>query len=357
MKPATSLKACLSIVALSASCATELPDDPEIAAAEAQLDGSGAGAAGSVAHAGHGSQLTAAAAAGPYIDTKAIPTGSLGVDRPMLQRTTEKPGASDGTGAFRTVCSYSHMNFDDPIVYPGQPGKAHLHAYFGNTGAKASSTANSLATTGNSTCRGGTANRSAYWVPALIDAAGKPQKPVSLEVYYKSGYNGVAAKAIRSFPKGLRVIAGDARSTSTQRNAYWGCRDHYVGRPGSIPRCNTGENIVMIVELPQCWDGKRLDSPDHKSHMAFPGRGGCPTTHPVPIPAITMNVIYKNPGTSTGLRLASDMYDANLPGGYSAHADWFSAWDQAIADTFVSKCINPALDCHSHLLGDGRETL
>lgn len=359
MKPAKSLMACICVFALGASCAQEMPDDPEITAAEAHLDGSGA--AGSPAHAGHGAgvQLTAATAvaAGPRIDLKAIPTGSAGVDRPMLERTTEKPAGSDGTGAFRTVCSYSHMNFDDPIVFPGQPGKAHLHAYFGNTGAKASSTANSLATTGNSTCRGGTINRSAYWVPALIDSAGKPQKPVSLEVYYKSGYNGVAAKAIRSFPKGLRMIAGDARSASTQWNAYWGCRDHYVGRPGSIPRCNTGENIAMIVEFPQCWDGKRLDSADHKSHMAYPARGGCPSTHPVPIPAITMNVIYKNPGTTTGLRLASDMYDATLPGGYSAHADWFGAWDQAIVDTFVSKCINPALDCRSHLLGDGRAML
>lgn len=33
-----------------------------------------------------------------------------------------------------------------------------------------------------------------------------------------------------------------------------------------------------------CWDGKNLDSPDHKSHMAFPSgvtTGSCPTTHPV----------------------------------------------------------------------------
>jgi hypothetical protein len=248
------------------------------------------------------------------------------------------------------------MNFDDPIVYPNRPGLAHLHAYFGNTGAKASSTASSLATTGNSTCRGGTVNRSAYWVPALIDAAGKPQKPESLEVYYKSGYGGVAANAIRSFPRGLRMIAGTATSSAAQWNAYWGCRDHYIGKPGSIPRCNVGENIVMVVEFPQCWDGKNLDSADHKSHMAYPD-GRCPSTHPVPIPAITMNVIYKNPGTTVGLRLASDMYDAAKPGGFSAHADWFSSWDPAIVDTFVRKCINPAVDCRSHLLGDGRATL
>lgn len=344
---------------LGAGCGEALQDDAELGASQAPLDpseGAAGGAAPTDVHAVHHAALqsTAATASGPYIDKSAIPTGSAGVDRPMLASTSEKPSAGDGTGAFRTVCSYSHMNFDDPIVFPGQPGKAHLHAYFGNTGAKASSTATSIATTGNSTCRGGTINRSAYWVPALIDAAGKPQKPLSLEVYYKTGYNGVAPRAVRSFPRGLRMIAGDMKSQTTQWNAYWGCRDHYIGKPGSVPRCNTGENIAMIVEFPQCWDGKNLDSADHKSHMAY-ADNGCPATHPVPIPAITMNVIYKNTGTA--LRLSSDMYDASRPGGFSAHADWFSGWDPAIVSTFVTKCLNPALDCHAHLLGDGRVTL
>ena len=340
---------------LEVACGEALQDDVERSPAHALLDvvSSAAGAAApSAEHRGH-AIAQPKAAAGPYIDKRAIPTGSTGVNRPLLERTSERPSSSDGTGAFRTVCSYSHMNFDDPIVYPNQPGKAHLHAYFGNTGAKASSTANSLATTGNSTCRGGTINRSAYWVPALIDSAGKPQKPESLEVYYKTGYNGIAPRAVRSFPRGLRMIAGDMKSKSAQWNAYWACRDHYVGKPGSIPRCNRGENIVMIVEFPQCWDGKNLDSADHKSHMAYPD-AGCPSTHPVAIPAITMNVIYK---PATGLRLSSDMYDAEQPGGFSAHADWFSGWDPAIVNTFVTKCLNPALDCHAHLLGDGRATL
>ena len=338
--------------ALLAACAAEMPNDNDIGGSQELLAESHE--AHMAAAAGSGAQAMAGSM--PFVDRTAIPVGSLGVDKVMLRATSEKPGASDGTGAFRTVCDYSHMNFDDPIVYPGQPGKAHLHAYFGNTGANAASTQSTLANSGNSTCRGGTINRSAYWAPALVDAAGKPQKPLSIEVYYKSGYGGVAPKAVRAFPTGLRMVAGDMHSSTTQSNAYWGCRDHYIGKPGSVPRCNAGENIAMIVEFPQCWDGKSLDSADHKSHMAYPRGSGCPATHPVPIPAITMNVIYKNPGTSA-LRLVSDMYSSSLPGGFSAHADWFGGWDPAIVNAFVSKCINPAVDCHSHLLGDGREML
>jgi hypothetical protein len=338
-----------------------------------------AGAAGSVDHSMHGGAVAGSAgsalnmgaagapmampAAGaasmmdmPYVDTSAIPSGDPGSNRVQIEATSEQPVASDGVGAFRNECTFSHMNFDDPIVFPGKPGTAHLHTYFGNSAADASSTTDSIRNSGNSTCRGGTANRTAYWVPALLDAAGRPQKPRSLEVYYKSGYNGIKPADIKAFPSGLRIIAGSAKSSSAQRVAYWGCVNNYIGHPGSIPNCSAGDLLQMTIEFPQCWDGVHLDSTDHVSHVAYPQNGSCPSTHPVAIPAITFNVWYPMPssGSTAGWHLASDMYDTSLPGGFSAHADWFDGWDPAVVKTFVERCINPALDCHSHLLGDGR---
>jgi Domain of unknown function (DUF1996) len=65
---------------------------------------------------------------------------------------------------------FSLLLYDDPILFPGQVGKLHLHTFFGNTRTSANSTALSIAQTGNSTCAGRIANRSAYWVPTLIDS-------------------------------------------------------------------------------------------------------------------------------------------------------------------------------------------
>ena len=48
------------------------------------------------------------------------------------------------------------------------------------------------------------------------------------------------------------------------------------------------------------------------------------------------------------------MYDSSKPGGYSLHGDWFEGWDREIAETFVKNCDQASMDCHSHLLGDGR---
>ncbi len=335
-------------VVLSVGCAAAGTSESP-SAFEAQLDAADE-------HAGHtGAASDAAMKPGPYIDMDAIPSGEAGSSHSDVGSSSERPTTSDGVGAFRTVCDFSHMNFDDPIVFPGQPGKAHLHAYFGNVDVDAMSTMESIRDRGASTCRGGTANRTAYWVPAVIDRDGKPVKPLSLETYYKSGYNGVEPEEVEPFPSGLRMVSGSMKSTSAQEHAYWVCRENYIGHPGYIPECPKGDKVAMVVEFPQCWDGENLDSDDHKSHMAFPRDGGCPDSHPVAIPAITMNVIYENPaGGTSGWRLASDMYDDSMAAGFSAHADWFEGWDPEIAETFVSNCINPGKDCHSHLLGDGR---
>jgi hypothetical protein len=155
-------------------------------------------------------------------------------------------------------------------------------------------------------------------------------------------------------PEGLRMIAGSAKASSAQTYAYWGCHENYIGKSGTIPNCPAGDSVTLVIEFPQCWDGKNLDSADHASHMAY-AQGGCPATHPVAIPAITFNVLYSQPsGGTTGYRLASDMYSASQPGGFSAHGDWWNGWDPEISKTFVEQCVEPALDCHSHLLGDGR---
>jgi Domain of unknown function (DUF1996) len=294
---------------------------------------------------------------GPAVDRTLIPVGDPGTAQVLTRQTSEQPGASDGTGAFRIVCMYSHMNFDDALVYPGQPGRSHLHAYFGNTGADAHSTPASLRHSGNTTCNGGILNRSAYWVPAVIDTrSGRPIAPRSNIVYYKTGYS-VPPATIQPFPNGLRMIAGDMLASSEQEFASWSCGEHTL-RGGAIPpNCPAGQDLTMNLLFPQCWDGVNLDSPNHKSHMAYPREGRCPASHPIPLPEISYNVHYNVPDStaSTYWRLSSDMYGADKRGGFSIHGDWINGWDEATMRAWVERCDVAALDCHAHLLGDGRE--
>ena len=78
----------------------------------------------------------------------------------VLRSRTGERGINSGTpGEVRLTCGTSHHAYDDPIVYPRQPGVSHLHTFFGNTLADADSTYESLRGSGDSTCAGGPLKR------------------------------------------------------------------------------------------------------------------------------------------------------------------------------------------------------
>ena len=78
----------------------------------------------------------------PWVDMSKVPAPGRSLDGPaIISVVGGLKNDPDSVGAFRTYCAQSHMLADDPIVAPGQPGAAHLHTFFGNTGAGASSTA------------------------------------------------------------------------------------------------------------------------------------------------------------------------------------------------------------------------
>jgi Domain of unknown function (DUF1996) len=297
----------------------------------------------------------------PRVDAALIPPPRSGHKGPLVVTNGQMPKpAGDGVGAWRTNCGVTHFNFDDPIVFPGVRNATHLHVYFGNNAVDYRSTAKSLREEGDSSCTGGTLNRTAYWVPAMIDTRnGQPLVPQPLSIYYKVGYTGPGNAAIKPFPQGLRMIAGNAKSTRAQDTSIvmFHCHDRTGAMKKSAtipPDCASGQALWGVIEFPKCWDGSNLDSPDHKSHMAYPQGRSCPASHPVPIPQISYNVVYVVPATgdTAHWRLASDI--DGTPAGSSSHADWYAAWDQDIVDSFVTQVLNRGLDGETYMLGDGR---
>lgn len=271
------------------------------------------------------------------------------------------PTVGDGDGQFRIDCDVSHMSNDDPILYPRQKGAAHHHTFFGNTSLNFNSDLMNLSNTGNSTCRGGIANRSAYWVPSMIDtSANAAIKPDSALWYYKTGYV-VNKSKITSPPKGLRMIAGNMKSTdaSTSTRTSFSCwKDNFNAPPASknIPACPDGGFLVTHISFSQCWNGKDLDSPNHQDHMADPANFSCPASHPIAIPKVDLNVWYKVPvGVDTKKwRLSSDNYATNgLNGGYSSHADIVFGWNEKVMAGIVKNCLNAGLNAGNHKLCDG----
>jgi hypothetical protein len=289
-----------------------------------------------------------------YINPTSIPAPAVGSASLQVRATAEQPTSTD-IGAFRTVCKPSHYLRDDPIVFPGKPGASHLHTFFGNTSVNALSTSLS---DGSSTCLGGIANRSAYWVPTMLNG-GNVVPADSALIYYKRGYVLSLTAPLSALPPGLRMVAGSAASTGAQKHVYHECVGISGTRGASIPSCPAGVAVWSTVVFPQCWNGRDLDSADHKSHMSYPTQKqtapfnwSCPSTHPVALPEISIVAIHKSNGASNLWRLSSD---AEGQHGTSLHADWWNGWNADVMASWLTNCVQANLDCHAHLIGGGRE--
>lgn len=69
---------------------------------------------------------------------------------------------------------------------------------------------------------------------------------------------------------------------------------HKLPEKSFIDTCTYGLRLELL--FPQCWNGKDLDSTDHKSHMAFPDQGinggKCPDGFPKVLNQLFFETIY-----------------------------------------------------------------
>jgi hypothetical protein len=304
----------------------------------------------------------------PHVDTSKNITPAVGSAEMLIRNTDTGEEQVNNSqfangGEFREPCAVSHMNNDDFIIYPNQQGAAHHHTYFGNTTAKYNSDPMALSATGTSTCSGGIANNSAYWVPSMIDTeTNTPLKPIDILVYYKTSDSDKVVVP----PLGLRMIANYANvsdSPATPDRDPWMSNKRFMcndangdGSYQHIIACPQGSVLSYDVAFPTCWDGVNLDSPDHKSHVVYQKdhNFACPATHPHILPNINFIVKYRvtSPNGTQFYRLSSDNYVGG-EGGYSLHGDWVNGWDMAVLTTFVNNCLKAGKDCHAELLGNG----
>jgi hypothetical protein len=252
------------------------------------------------------------------------------------------PAAARAEGIFVADCALSHRAPDDPIVFHGMPGASHSHDLFGNRSTDAQSTFRSLRHHAGNCLPA--ADRSGYWTPTLYrdDVA---VDPVQVQAYYQDFFR---YGRVLPFPPGLRMIAGQSSATSPQRGIVrWTCRDDQGVETARIPSCGS-RFVTLRVTFPDCWDGRRLDSPDHRLHMAYNRAGGvelgpqrCPKSHPVVVPQLQLNVVYPIHNGS-GVILASGPV-------VTAHADFFNAWRPSVLRHRVRAILNGGKACDDFL--------
>ncbi len=317
-------------------------------------------------------------------DNEATVTANL-TNRGNFETSPGGYNPANGQGQFRFWCKYSHFNYDDPIVYPGQPGKAHLHMYWGNTLANGNTTDNSLVNTGGGSCAGYEANRTAYWMPAVLDGNNKAVIPKNILMYYKTEGTPSLTKTM---PAGLKMIAGNANgntdpSLMNENGIQWQCYTGvttytYEGQtiPDTCPpNPNTSGdtypiNLVAIIYFPACVavsaggqpildtseDLARFPSNNHKDHVKyFTSNSGnpCPASHPYIMPRVSYHIEFPGNLNYSGWHLSSDRMSGKpiQPDGTTLHADWYGGWNSQVMEHWTRGCIQKGQNCSNGVLG------
>jgi len=254
-------------------------------------------------------------------------------------RAAGPSGPSDVPGLaevhFLTICRFSHRAPDDPIVFPKRPELSHDHSFFGSVATDAFSTPASLLGT-RTTCDRGD-DSAAYWAPTLLVGT-RAVEALDAEVYYRRR----TLARVRPFPPGLEMIGGDSKARRPQslRVTFWDCgRSGGVAPRSTVPTCPDarGKSLRLNVRFPDCWNGRRVDSADHRSHMAYSDTGVCPRTHPVAVPSLELRIQYPTRG-GPGVQLSSR-------GQFSGHADFVNSWRQPGLARLVEYCLNALRNC------------
>lgn len=319
----------------------------------------------------------------PFLDTPSadlVPTDHYGPRSDYLGDPGGNPEHSfpiDAGGQFRAGCEFSHFAYDDPLVFPNQPGASHLHMFFGNTHVNAFSSYETLLDSGGSSCNGQELNRSGYWAPAMFDGEGNVRVPERVVVYYK-GEGRSNGESIPFAPETALIATENLNERNTDFGGANGkfsfvCSDQFssTGDPlsNTIPDCdgnlmldrygvtdNPHVTLEMNVKFPQCWNGE--DPADWINNYAVPRVGNwygsdCEGEFDKNLPNIEYFVNYRvDVGESTGdWYLASDVdretFTRSVAGGTSVHADWWGAWHAETNQMWIDNCVNFRADTRS----------
>ncbi|MGW0331473.1 DUF1996 domain-containing protein [Streptomyces sp. NPDC003011] len=317
---------------------------------------------------GNGGQAGNGPVAGDYADITTV--------QPAAQSPQAQGGGSRGT--FATSCGVNEnglFNSDNVIVAPGvSNGAHHFHDYVGNQSNDAFASDDDLANAETSCVDQD--DKSSYFWPVLrlqngtqeqdADAPGGGVEGNAGEIVTPKQatltFVGNPRSKVTAMPRLLRIITGDAKAFvngPANANASWSCtgfEDRQL--KDKYPLCPQGSDVVRTFRFQSCWDGRNIDSANHRTHVAFAqADGSCPAGFQA-IPQLVQRIVYdvdapslRDGGRTTPL-FAVDSFPEQLHKPVTDHGDFINVFGDDLMGEMVD-CINDGRRCDAGADGDG----
>lgn len=288
--------------------------------------------------------------------------------QPNVATPAERSGGS--TGTFASSCGVNAnglFNSDNVIVAPGvSNGAHHFHDYVGNQSNNAFAGDDDLANADTSCADQG--DKSTYYWPVLRLQNGKQERDAGSPGGGTEGnagqivrpkevtltFEGNPTSKVTEMPRLLRVITGDAKAFvngPANANASWSCtgfEDRQL--KDKYPLCPSGSDVVRSFKFQSCWDGRNIDSANHRTHVAFAAPdGSCPAGFQA-IPQLVQRIVYHvdAPSLQDGGRtvplFAVDSFPEQLHKPVTDHGDFINVFDESLMREMVG-CINSGRTC------------
>ena len=300
--------------------------------------------------------VVAVAAAAVWLLRPDTPSGAVYVaaDRLAAAPADPAPGPDGSTGSYAARCGRNadgaHRNADNVIASPDRPGAAqHLHDYVGNavTSARSDDAALAAAPT---TCADG--DRSAYYWPVLRvlgEDGAQPVGPNTGRIIAPAAvsitYLGNPSAPVVPPPSFLRSVTGNAKAVTQggagAQRVRWSCSGTPERATTGYPECPDGQRVTRRFDFPGCWDGRRTDSRDHRSHMVFAAANGVCPAQTFAVPRLRVELQYDVP---PGRRYAIDSFPAEGRAALSDHMDALLVMPPELTER-IAGCINSGRAC------------
>lgn len=169
------------------------------------------------------------------------------------------------SGLASTIQAYTQVNVAspfmykniDPIVFPGQYNKSHLHSFFGSDAVTATLPTSEELRAGCTNAKNPN-DLSVYWVPTLLYKSGGSWEPVPVMRF--SAYYGLGdTPAEIPIPENLSMLAGNAQAqtpeaASTEAHSEWFCEGDAQSAldANGFPSQTCSTHLQELLYFPNC---------------------------------------------------------------------------------------------------------
>ncbi|KAL0933926.1 oxidoreductase [Colletotrichum truncatum] len=227
----------------------------------------------------------------------------------------------------------------DPIVYPGQHNKSHLHSFFGSDAVTVDTKTSAELQKGCTNLENPN-DLSVYWIPTPLFTTngGKTYEPIPV-ARFSAYYNLGESPAEVAIPQDLKMVSGNADAVTQAQvpkdsKAEWFCEGGGGGAldANGFPSQTCGTHLQQLLYFPSCVNTETLETA-YKSRT-YGTQNWCPKGMKS-MPQLRFSIRYNLRKVLPNGWSGSAPFKLSCGPAWCSHGDFINGWTKESAQNMV----------------------